>query len=419
MTPAPLHCLNYAWPYIDGYTVRSIGMLTAQAMRGWRPHVAVSPYKPLARATDGAFTADAWGPAAQTVAGPRATCDAGPSVRGWERPDVGLCPVSRREHARGIKAIARRRASTVIHAHHPAYNGAGARDAARALGLPFVYELRCFNGDYDLGEGAGAYERLRGTRRNALEVRLARGADAVVTIAEGLAERLVRDGVPEGRITVVRNSVDTALFPPRAHRAAGRGVGRVIRVGYATTFEAMENLDAAVRAAGDAARTLADEGVRLSFTVAGRGRDWDRIDGIVRDEGLGHVVTLPGFVPYGAMPDFYAGLDLFLVPRRDAAVARDTTPLKPLEAAGRRVPLAVSDLPAMRALLGEGVHRFAPTREGIRDALLAFARDPWPPREDVTGRAWETEVAKYEGVYEAAAKVHRDGVGRDGVRRAA
>lgn len=405
-TPAPLHAINYAWPNIDGYTVRSIGLVGAQAETlGWRPHVAVSPFAPLAGATDGAFATDHWGPASQSFAGDRQSCDGGPTVRGWERPDVGLAPATTREHARHLRTIATRHGATHVHAHHPAYNAGGALAAAREAGLPAIYELRCFNGDYDLGEDASAYERARGRWRNVREVRLARRADAVVTIADGLAERLARAGVPEDRLFVVRNAVDMTLFAPRPRPAPSE----VVRVGYATTFEAMENLDAAARAAGDAAAILAKEGKRLTLTIAGRGRDWDRISGIVAEEGLGDVVSLPGFVPYGEMPAFYADLDLFLVPRRAAPVAQDTTPLKPLEAASVGVPLAVSDLPALRALLGDDVRRFAPTREGIRDALLDFARAPWEAHADVSGRAWSSEIRRYEAVYEAADRNHRDG----------
>ena len=298
---------------------------------------------------------------------------------------------------RELAAIAERFRPDLIHTHHPHHIARTALRVARERGVPGVYEVRCLNGDYDL-DARNPYYLARGHLRNALEYTLCRRASAVVTISRGLAERIA--GATGAQPFVVRNSVDAQTFTPGPPREPDS----TVRIGYATTFEKIENLDGAVRAAGLAVPSVAATGRRLQLVLAGTGRDWDRIRALVDELGLGDTVELPGFVPYGRMPDFYRGLDLFLVPRKAAAVAKDTTPLKPLEAGACGLPLLVSDLPAMRELLGTvpAVRYTAPDPAAMAEAIAAFARAPWQGGLDVADRTWEREVDRYRAVYDAA-----------------
>ena len=114
-------------------------------------------------------------------------------------------------------------------------------------------------------------------------------------------------------------------------------------------------------------------------------------------------MSLPGFLPYTAMPAFLRSLDVFVVPRHDATVAQDTTPLKPLEALASGVPVWSTDLPALRELLAgrDGTQLFAPEPGALAD-LLATAVDAPPDRPDGTDmrdRAWASEITRYREVY--------------------
>lgn len=373
--------------------------------------VAVSPFSPLAKGRDEGFVTDGWGPEFQDAAVPVGT-------RSWERPDVGFSPATTRRFRRHLDALIARFRPDVVHSHHPHHVGRTAAAAAKSAGVPFVYELRCINGDYDL-DAAGAYQRLRGRLRNAYEYRLAARATRTVTISDGLRERLADHGVPRERIDVVRNSVDTARFRPREatpESTTGDSGGRTVRIGYATTFEEMENLDGAVEAIATVAERTAGEGVRLELVLAGLGRDHDRISGLVRDRGLGDLVTLPGLVGYGEMPAFYRSLDLFLVSRKAAPVAVDTTPLKPLEALACGIPLLSTDLPALRELLADrpDVRFTSPEPKAMADALVAFVREPWAGGQGVPERSWDREVEKYRDIYAKAIAAHRGGRSRGG-----
>lgn len=392
-----LHVVNYGWPYVDGYTVRTAGLVTAQHDElGWSPHVLTSPFTPFAKATDEDFTTSAWGPHNQTASGGE--------VAGWERPGVGLAPNSSRTLREDVIAAATRHDADLVHVHHPHQVARPAIAGARELGLPVVHEVRCFNGDYDL-DRTNPYHRVRGRWANHLEVVAARRAQSVVTIAEGLRRRLLDADV--GEVTVVRNSVDTSRF--HADVTPGPRPDVRLHVGYATTFEHIEGLDLLVDALALAAPRL-DDG-DLHVTLAGAGRDRDRIQGLVRDAGLDHLVSFPGFVPVSQMPGFDRALDVFLVTRHDAVVVRDTTPLKPLEAIAVGTPVWAADVPAMRELLDghPGTEVYDPTPEALAERLLAaVASVPARLEHGIDDRAWRREVVRYAEVYdELAGRVAR------------
>ena len=170
-------------------------------------------------------------------------------------------------------------------------------------------------------------------------------------------------------------------------------------IGYATTFERMENLDAMA----EAAAILKKDGVDVRVVLAGTGRDWERVKGVVERAGVADSVELPGFVPYSIMPDWYRGLDLFVVPRGRSELTVQTTPLKPLEALACGVPVLCSDLPAMRELLkgfGDKVRFVEPTGGDIAAAVKTFDGERWGQGPvDLGERAWSREIVKYESIY--------------------
>ncbi len=397
-----LHVVNYGWPHVDGYTARSRNIVHAQRRElGIETEVAVSPFPVFAHAQDPTLRANGWGPDQHQVQSvPAASGAARTLLRRLQRPTLGLAPGVEGEFRRGLSELVEEVRPDVIHAHHPAFVGRSAQAVAKDFKVPFVYEVRCFNGDYDL-DARNPYFRLRGHRQNSLEMALARSADQVVTISSGLAARLLNAGVAPQKVHVIRNAVDTTLWTPVEHHLEPG----VVRVGYATTFEAIEGLDGLLHAVAKAAPKLAATGLTLQVVLAGAGRDWERINSLVDELGLRDVVSLPGFLSLTELRALYSELDLFIISRGPAAVASDTTPLKPLEALAAGLPLLATDLPAMRELLnGRPGVRFVPaTPEGLAEGILAFAEDSWrsPVPADLGDRSWANEVRRYADVYAA------------------
>jgi glycosyltransferase involved in cell wall biosynthesis len=109
---------------------------------------------------------------------------------------------------------------------------------------------------------------------------------------------------------------------------------------------------------------------------------------------------------------YYAQLDLFANPRIDEWASRYITPLKPFEAMALRLPVLVSDLPALREIVdppnrGVVVPPGDPTR--LADAIARLRSDPalrsriatagfeWVRRE----RTWASNGPRYRAAYEA------------------
>lgn len=389
----PLHIVNYGFPHIDGYVVRTLGLVHAQARTlRWEPRVAVGPFPAFTTSTDPEFHSDWWHDDQPTLG----------ESRDWERPGVGFAPVAERSMGAALDAMVERERPDVLHVHHPHFLTPAVRRVATARGIPMVYEVRCFNGDYDLDRRHPYYRRIRGPRFNQLEYRACRAADAVVTISDALAARIVEQTGIE-HVHVIRNSVDTSLFgPDDADHGSGTTADPArLRVGYATTFEPIESLEVLVRALDGARRQLAGE-VDLRAVIAGQGRTFDDIARLRRELDADWL-ELPGFVPYHQMPELLRSLDLFVVPRTDAAVAQATTPLKPLEALASGVPVLATDLPAARELLSSNpaVTFCEPSETGIAQGVVEFARGP-RRTEISTDRTWADEVHHYEAAYQQA-----------------
>lgn len=115
-------------------------------------------------------------------------------------------------------------------------------------------------------------------------------------------------------------------------------------------------------------------------------------------------------MPHAEVLDYYTLCDVFVVPRIDERAARLVTPLKPLEAMALGVPLLVSDLPALREIIGGGA-RGSTFRAGdvtsLADELEQLHREPERARQLAvearrwveTERRWEVNGARYQAVY--------------------
>lgn len=356
------------------------------------------------------------------------TGPAAPDVPAWRRlakgmvkPLLRLGPVARildsgqrwlerleerlltRRFRRAIEQAARAEGVDLIHAHSPYRSGLPAVAAARALGLPVVYEVRGLweesavaSGRFERGDA-----RYRHWRRR--ETETMRGADAVVTIGEALRDEVVSRGVDRSRVFVAPNGVDPSRFqPPRddaaldpaARRVAARLAGTVL--GYVGSIRALEGVDELVRGAA-AARAAGHD---VSLLVVGDGPELPELEELADELGLGVRAIFTGRVPHDRVADYYRLIDLFVVSRPDTEVTRTVTPLKPLEALASAKTLIVSDLPALREMVSDGETGLA-YRAGDPDDLARqvgrLVEDPDLARRlAAAGRRWVVEERTWE-----------------------
>jgi len=399
-----LHVVTNALPYVSaGYTMRTHRIATAQRELGLDPQVVTS-----------------WGwPALQgfVAALPEEQLDGVTYHR--LLPDGPIPAASDARLARAVDAtthLTRRIRPALLHAASDHRNGTVALAVRDRTGLSVVYEVRGFLEDTwlaRLGTGAGrtaAVDSPRYELAKARETAVMRAADAVVTLSETMRAEIVARGVPDERIVLAPNAVDSALLTARPDGLAFRrehGVpADAIVAGSVSTLNAYEGFGTLVAAAAQ----LHEAGTPVHVLLVGDGPDWAALRAQAEALGLAAHVTLPGRVPPDQALAAHAALDMFVVPRTDARVTRLVTPLKPVEAMALGRPVVASQLPALAELLGAGTGVLVPPDDpaALAKALAELRDDPGlrqrlgsAGRELVAAsRTWERIARTYVELYE-------------------
>jgi glycosyltransferase involved in cell wall biosynthesis len=388
-TTRVLHLMKAAAPYRQsGDTLRSKYVAASQRAAGLEP--IVMTYLGFPRSV-GVLDA----PPEETVDGVR-------HLRLDMGPDYDLNqPVDRilQDFATTAAPHVRELAPAVIHAHS-GFRGYDTALVALALGrqfgLPVVYEVRGFLESTWTSEVEWAERSEIYRRRLATETRCMHEANAVVTLSESMKAEIVGRGVGEDKVHVIPNGVDTDVFRPKPR---SEELVKRHRLEDTFTFGYVSNLDhhrEGQEALIDAAVALRDRGVRASALIVGDGKRRDLLERYARDRDASGSVVFTGQVPHEQVLDYYALMDVFVIPRIAERAARLVTPLKPLEAMAVGVPLITSDLPALRELTGDGTrgrHFPAGDATALADVLAELAADSGS-RTALAQRAREWVIAK-------------------------
>ncbi len=183
--------------------------------------------------------------------------------------------------------------------------------ASRAWGVPHVFCVQDL-----LPEAAVTFGLLKNRRliaaMEALERAAYRQASRVAVISEGFRRNLLGKGVPDGKIDLVYNWVDTDRVrpSPRENRwRHGLGLNGDPVVLYAGNMGFSQGLDRVV----DAAALLSGEGVQFLFV--GDGTQKAELAARVRETGVANAHVLP-VEPQERMPEVFAAADLLLVSQK-------------------------------------------------------------------------------------------------------
>ncbi len=328
----------------------------------------------------------------------------------------------RRLQAR-IETAIREWKPAIIHAHSPMLVGIPAVHAARAAGLPIVYELRDLweNPSVDRGkfkEGSLLYRAAQ-----LFENYVLHRSDALVTICQTLKEAIEPRKGKDVPVHVVDNGVDVDRFTPRpadeALRAKWKLGGKKV-VAYLGTFQPYEGIELLVRSMKGVARRVPS----AHLMIVGGGGEHPQIVKLAKELGLDHRVTFTGRVPHHEVGDMFPLGDLFVYPRLLTYTTALTTPLKPLEAMSMARPVLVSDIPPMRELIstpGESGLLFKPGDQDDLERQIAAALDDPAALERIGAagrryviaeRTWPKLVTRYQHIYDDAIARHGKGKAR-------
>jgi len=400
-----LHVLDHSLPLHSGYAFRTAAILREQRALGWETLQLTTPRH--GQGSPEVEEADGW------------RFHRTPLRRNaWSR----IAPVA---YLREMAATARRIQQLVdafrpdlLQAHSPVLNALPALWVARRRGLPVVYEVRALWEDAAVDHGTTTEGSVRYLASRALETFALRRADRVTTICEGLRGEIAARGVPEARITVIPNAVDTTLFrhvsePDQALSRTLGLTGKTV-IGFAGSFYGYEGLDLLL----DAFALLASRHPELRVLLVGGGPQEAALRAQARALSLDERVVFAGRVPHAEVQRYYDLIDVLAYPRYRMRLTELVTPLKPLEAMAQGRMLVASDVGGHRELIRDGETGFlfpagdARALAATIEAVLARRAD-WPrlrqqARRFVEAeRTWARSVARYARVYESLAPAAR------------
>jgi len=393
-----LHVLDHSLPLHSGYTFRTRAIVKAQIAAGLEVRCITGLRHNAEAEVESALEmhdAIRFHRLEGTASGPA-------GLREWREV---------RALASGIKAVAQEWHPDVIHAHSPALCGSAALSAARDLAVPLVYEIRAFWEDAAVGNRTGREGSTKYRATRALETYVARRADALFTICDGLREDLITRGIPGGKIGVMRNGVDLSLFgnPPARDTALAKELGLpdgAPVVGYIGSFYDYEGVDDLIAAMPLLRARHPD--ARLLLVGAGPMADeWRAQAAALPDPSA---VIFAGRVPHTQVERYYSLVDVLAYPRKASRLTDLVTPLKPLEAMAQHKLVAASDVGGHRELIRHaetGILFGADNPQACAEALadLFDAPESWEALRQAgvahveARHDWARNVDRYHSVY--------------------
>ncbi len=236
-------------------------------------------------------------------------------------------------------------------------------------------------------------------------------ADRIVTVSEVNARHLFSLGVPNERVTVIRNGADLSVFETTGKPPAF-GAAEPIRLLYCGGLTAWQGVAHAVEALA-----LINRDRPAVLTVVGPARPRQRkwLDNLAYDLGVYDRLTRLPPVSRQALAKLHHESQIVLAPltKNDRNTKQGCCPLKVLEAMASGVPLIASDLEVVRELVDserEAILVRPGSGKAIKDAVfrliheqgLAASLATAARRRIEAGGGWLAAQQQLLGVYDDA-----------------
>ena len=286
---------------------------------------------------------------------------------------------------------------------------AGAR-AAKALGIPSIYEIRGFwhltqSTKREGYEGSDHY-----SLSERLEIQTAKESDYVFTITNALKDILVENGVNESKISVLPNAVDSSKFdiiPKDKNLEKELGFDGKVVIGYIGSFVKYEGLDLLLEACSILKEKHGDI---FRLLLVGDGDTMQQLRRTARFLQLEDQVVFTGRVSHDEVQKYYSLIDIAPLPRKGLRVCELVSPLKPFEAMGSGKVLVTSSVQALAEIVQDGVTGLVFEKDNSQDLAekLEIALLDENLRSDIGTNAnkWVKENHSWDVISERVTKIY-------------
>jgi len=184
----------------------------------------------------------------------------------------------------------------LIDAHYFYPDGVAAVRIARELGLPVTVTAR--------GTDLNLIPEFASPRRQIIEA--AQNASHLITVCEALKQPLLNMGIPDEKITPLRNGVDLDLFRPMDREAA--------RAKYGITGPTLLSVGGLVERKGHHLIMQALTRLpRINLLIAGDGPERRPLEELIIALELTDRVRILGHVPHQELPTLYSAADILVL----------------------------------------------------------------------------------------------------------
>ncbi|PQZ96526.1 glycosyltransferase WbuB [Arthrobacter sp. MYb224] len=299
----------------------------------------------------------------------------------------------------------------ILHTTTDFSNALAVKAVSEATGIPWVYEVRGQLADTWLSTRpaeAENSERYKLFRER--ESYVAANADYVITLGDQMKDNLTAGELEENKIEILPNGIgEEFLKAPVNRTAARRELGldeQAFYVGTVSSLVPYEGIDTVLRAVA----RLGPNAEKVKVLIVGDGTDKENLIRLATELGIQNSCEFTGRVPRDKAHLYHASLNLFVLPRKDSAVTRAVTPLKPVEALASEVPVLASDLPALRELIKEDLTGYLVDSSDVEQWASAIATlAKTPEKVELMGksgrdfvlrtRTWSQNAKKLDRLY--------------------
>ena len=255
----------------------------------------------------------------------------------------------------------------IIHSASNFVVGMAGAEAAKALGIPSIYEIRGFwhLTQSTKRQGYEGSDHYNLTER--LEIETAKASDHVFTITNALKNILIENGVSSDKISVLPNAVDPTKFnlnPKDKKLEKELEFENKVVIGYVGSFVNYEGLDILLEACSILYKKLGD---CFRLLLVGDGAMMQSLRRSVRFLQLEDIVKFTGRVSHDEVQRYYSLIDIAPLPRKGLRVCELVSPLKPFEAMGAGKVLITSSVEALAEIVKDGETGFVFEKDNMQD----------------------------------------------------